>query len=126
MGPHTNRGRVIRQNHHPVILAGGVQSLFQMGDQTLIQIFDGLDFPLHAALVAHLIGSLHMDIDEVIALFQKHVCGRLGLALIIGVKLTVGPLHLDIFHACSHGDALQKIYRGNHGALFVILLFKRA
>ena len=65
-----------------------------------------------------------MHVDKIVALLQKRPDGRLGLALVVGVKGTVGALHGNVGHPGAHGDSFQKVHRGDHGSLFSVFLLE--
>ncbi|MPN11887.1 hypothetical protein SDC9_159196 [bioreactor metagenome] len=55
--------------------------------------------------MSHLIGRLHVNIREVIAVFCKCADCRHGLPLVIGMQASVGAFHDDAVHARSHRDS---------------------
>ena len=106
MRSDTDRRRMIRHHQHSEIHPGGVQPFLHEADHSLIQVFNGLHLALYAALMPHLVGSFHMDIGEIIAVFRQSVHGRLGLPFIVGIQRAVRALDNDILHACADRDAL--------------------
>ena len=83
IGQHSNADRLVPRRH----------LIIYIGNESLVQILNGLYLQFKVAVVTSLVAGLHMDKHKVIVL--KRFDGSLGLAFIVGVCQTSGTLHLD-------------------------------
>ena len=72
------------------------QARKQRRDHLRVQAADGFQLFVQVAGVGHLVRGFHMNGGEIVAVFQR-VQRRVHLALIVGVQVAVGSLHMRGF-----------------------------
>ena len=95
------------------------------GNDAAVQIFDGHDFFLQVALMAHLVRCFHMYIHEIISIFCKGFHCSFHFSRIICMKSPISTFHFNIIHITSDCYTFQQINCRNHKSLLSCLFIER-
>ena len=83
------------------------------GNESLVEILDGLQFQFEVTIVACLVARLYMDEHEVILL--EGLNSSLSLTFVVGVSQTSSTLDLHNLQTSIVADATNKVYGRDDG-----------
>ena len=93
-------------------------------NEALVEILNGLELQLQVAIVTRLVARLHVNIYEIIAIFQS-LDSRSRLALVVGVGKTCCTLNNDVAKPRIMADSTNQIHCRNHGTLLNLRIHLR-
>ena len=110
--PLLNGCEMIRQNSYAYGLVPGLHLIIYRGNESLVEILDGLKLQFEVSIVACLVARLHMHEYEVVA-FERSDCS-LCLAFLVGVGQTGCTFHAYDFQTGIVTDATNKVDGGDN------------